>query len=388
MSYFNISTVNMRRRNAMMHTILNSNLEDDILFIQEPWFGNIGVARDDALREGREVYGGVGNPKWNAYYPYFTNGLRAKVMTYARIHDIDKPFKRHLLRGTARLDLCAHPCILITDFSFNDTLWRSINFYNDVDDPSALTTLLSLDLDPTVHTVLVGDFNSHSRSWSPAGWDNYSASALKIEGWASCQGLQLLSWPGVATHRGENGARDSTIDLVWANQVADMAGTFTVREVNWDDSFASDHALIRIRASSSQKARRLPMDRATGFQTTASPQTWEAWANSLKEAIPNEPPLLLSEFDIDEHVDLIYFAIHRACKAHLKKRGAVPGFNSRWWNEECRNLAKQVREEKDLDVKVDLAKELKKVIARTKRSWADSYIRESCVWEVAAWRHG
>ena len=41
-----------------------------------------------------------------------------------------------------------------------------------------------------------------------------------------------------------------------------------------------------------------------------------------------------------------------------------------------------------MDQKVILAKELKKVITRTKRTWADSYIRELCVWEVAAWRHG
>lgn len=75
----------------------------------------------------------------------------------------------------------------------------------------------------------------------------------------------------MATHRGENGARDSTIDLVWANQAADMNGTFGVREVSWDDSYVLDHALIRIRATSTQKARQLPMDRATGFQTTASP---------------------------------------------------------------------------------------------------------------------
>lgn len=240
-------------------------------------------------------------------------------MTYARIHDIDKPFKRHLLRGSVRLDLCAHPCILITDFSFNNMIWRTINFYNDVDDDLALTTLLTLELDPLIHTLLVGDFNSHSRTWSPLGWDNYSASAHRIEGWAACQGLQLLSWVGTATHKGENGARDSTIDLVWANQAADLASTFMVREVNWDDSYASDHTLIRIRATSSQKARRLPMDKAMGFQTTAPPKTWSSWAATLKEDLPVEIPPLHTMMDTDEHVDLLYFAIHRACKAHLKK---------------------------------------------------------------------
>lgn len=150
-----------------------------------------------------------------------------------------------------------------------------------MEDPSTLNTLLSLDLDPLIHTVVVGDFNSHSRTWSPIGWDNYSASAHRIEGWAACQGLQLLSWAGMATHRGENGARDSTIDLVWVDQVADRNSTFRVREVSWEDSYASDHALIRIRATSSQKARKLPMDRATGFQTNVSQTIWDAWTKTL-----------------------------------------------------------------------------------------------------------
>jgi hypothetical protein len=44
---------------------------------------------------------------------------------------------------------------------------RVINFYNDVDDATSLNTLLSLDLDPTVPTLLLGDFNLHSRSGPP-----------------------------------------------------------------------------------------------------------------------------------------------------------------------------------------------------------------------------
>jgi hypothetical protein len=45
-----------------------------------------------------------------------------------------------------------------------DTYWHTINFYNDVDDPSVLTALMALDLDATIPTLLTGDFNLHSRT--------------------------------------------------------------------------------------------------------------------------------------------------------------------------------------------------------------------------------
>jgi hypothetical protein len=51
MCNFNFASVNMQRHNAPMHTILNSNKTDDILFIQEPWFNCIGVARNNDQRK-------------------------------------------------------------------------------------------------------------------------------------------------------------------------------------------------------------------------------------------------------------------------------------------------------------------------------------------------
>jgi hypothetical protein len=84
------------------------------------------------------------------------------------------------------------------DLVMTDTYWRTINFYNDVDDPSALTTLLSLDLDPTIPTLLTGDFNLHSRSWSPPDWA-HSHVADRVEEWLATQTFVLLSAPGVPT---------------------------------------------------------------------------------------------------------------------------------------------------------------------------------------------
>jgi hypothetical protein len=46
MRNYNFASINMRRRNAPMHALLNSNQTDDILFIQEPWFNRIGSRQE------------------------------------------------------------------------------------------------------------------------------------------------------------------------------------------------------------------------------------------------------------------------------------------------------------------------------------------------------
>jgi hypothetical protein len=69
---FSFATINMRRRNAAMHALLATNNSDDILFIQEPWFGAIGTARCDASIKGKEVLGGAASPKWTLAYPHVT----------------------------------------------------------------------------------------------------------------------------------------------------------------------------------------------------------------------------------------------------------------------------------------------------------------------------
>jgi hypothetical protein len=164
-------------------------------------------------------------------------------MTYVCIHDKDHPFKKNFCRHTTRNNIVAHPCILITDILVGQLKWRAINFYNDIDDKSALSTLLSLDLDSTIPTIIMGDFNLHSSLWSPPNWMTLSPSAC-LEEWLATQTFLLLSQPGIAMHKGENGARDSTIDLVWCNFTATIQGSFQGAHINWVGLLGSDHALI------------------------------------------------------------------------------------------------------------------------------------------------
>ena len=89
---------------------------------------------------------------------------------------------------------------MILDLTFDRTTWRLINFYNDIKDHSALNTLLSLDLDPIVPTLVTGDFNTHSRTWFPEGIMP-STWAEWVEEWAVGNLLVLANKPEVVTHQ-------------------------------------------------------------------------------------------------------------------------------------------------------------------------------------------
>jgi hypothetical protein len=170
MPSFSFASINMQWRNAAMHALLATNIKDDILFIQEPWFSTVGTTRCNSALNGKDVLGGVASPKWTLAYPFFSAHQRAKVMTYVRLHNRSSPFRKSFVKHIVQNDLCAHPCILIVDIVMTDTYWCTINFYNDVDDPSVLTALMALDLDATIPTRLTGDFNLHSHTWSPLDW--------------------------------------------------------------------------------------------------------------------------------------------------------------------------------------------------------------------------
>ena len=153
--------------NAAMHALLHTNTDDDILAVQEPWFGRVGVVRDDRSREGKDSFGSAAYHEWDISYPYHTTTKRAKVLTYTRKFSRMHTNRLSPIHTIPRLDLIRHPTILITNHHIGSQSLRIINFYHDTEDTSSLHSLLELDLDSTFPTILIGDFNLHSHSWSP-----------------------------------------------------------------------------------------------------------------------------------------------------------------------------------------------------------------------------
>ena len=148
------------------------------------------ISHNDYLCNRIDILGGANNPSWNLLYPHFSTDKRAKVMTYGCKHNREKVFKPNHLRTLAKRDLCSYPSILISDISTRSFTWRIINFYNDVEDSSAINSLLSLDIDPTIPTLLAGDFNSYGMTWydmfeGPNPTSLQRRTGARIEAWAS-----------------------------------------------------------------------------------------------------------------------------------------------------------------------------------------------------------
>jgi len=79
-----IVSVNMQKRNAVTHALLNSDTSTNLFLIQELWFDTIGIACKDTARQGIDVLGGVASPGWEVIYPNIPEGQRPKVMAYTR----------------------------------------------------------------------------------------------------------------------------------------------------------------------------------------------------------------------------------------------------------------------------------------------------------------
>ena len=125
-----------------------------------------------------------------------------------------------------RLDLCAHPTIQVLDLIFDYEQWRVINFYHDIRDDTSRRTLLALDIDAVIPTLVIGDFNTHSREWSPPDIP-LSPWTRGIEDWADANLLTLANTPGEITRKGTDRERDSVLDLAWLNGAAVQNETFT-----------------------------------------------------------------------------------------------------------------------------------------------------------------
>ena len=72
MRNFAIASANMGRRNHALHVLLEMNTQDDIICIQEPWWGHVGTKRADGELWGVDVQGGAATQNGGANTPSLT----------------------------------------------------------------------------------------------------------------------------------------------------------------------------------------------------------------------------------------------------------------------------------------------------------------------------
>ena len=232
---------------------------------------------------------------------------------------------------------------MILDLRFNGRTWRIINFYNDVKDRSALDTLLSLELDLMVPTLVTGDFNTHSRSWStkgimPSPW------AERVEEWAVGNLLVLTNKLGMIMQRGANHKRSSTIDLTWYNDAAIKDTVFSDWILDWEGSLGSDHALTIVQGSLLRPTQ--PRQEDTGELGYVIDETKASeWRQQFKNIVgsPDKLPAKPTAAQVDTMASRVHEAIQQATAAVMKPQKLFHPKGAPWWNADCAETAEALR---------------------------------------------
>ena len=379
-----IASVNMRKRNAVTHALLNSAKDTNLLLIQEPWFNKIGTARQDNAKQGVDIQGGAAAPDWEIIYPGLADGQRPKVMAYARKNTAQIYDAPHFTT-VPRIDICTHPTLQVLDIILDNEQWRVINFYHDIRDNTSLQALLTLDIDATIPTLVIGDFNLHSRTWSLPDTPR-SPQATQLEVWAATNLLTLANNPGEVTRRGADQERDSVIDLAWYNDAAIQNTTFAGLEVDWTGSLGSDHAMLRVTAHPFEVAAPYPGE-DLGY--VVDPDYEEEWVKAFKTR-PNphffqHPP---TPDEVEDAAAALTQDIQRTNRKVLSKRRPPHARSSPWWTADCATATQSLRDARDPEERKVAHGRLKGTVRAAKQTWADEYIRKASLWEVAKWRHG
>lgn len=381
-----IASANMRKRNAITHALLNSDSKTHLILIQEPWFDTIGTARKDSARQGVDVLGGVASPAWEIHYPGHTEGQRPKVMAYSRKQPRAGDNNTTHFTVVPRIDVCMHPTIQVLDLIFDKEQWRVINFYHDVRDDSCLQKLLEIDIDAITPTLVIGDFNTHSRAWSPHDVTQ-SRWAGRLEDWAARNLLTLANNPGEITRKGASHERDSVIDLAWYNEAATQAATFTGLAIDWEGSLASDHAMIHVTGHTRDKSENQNVETDLGF--LIDPERSEDWIRAFKERSSTclFQPNPTAEA-VEEAAEAFTADIHRTNEEVFRQRKPPHPRAAPWWNAACSIATQNLRNAQTTERRGIAQARLKGTVRAAKRKWADEYIEKAQLWEVAAWRHG
>jgi hypothetical protein len=187
--------------------------------------------------------------------------------------------------------------------------------------------------------------------------------------------------------RGAGLDRDSVIDLVWYNEAAIQAGTFSNLIVDWSGSLGSDHALLQVTGRPNAAAPQPPEETDLGLLT--DPEQKEQWIKAFKaRTFPLFLPSSPTAEEVEKAAAGLIADIQAANKQTFRRRKPFHPKAAPWWNPACAIAAQQLRDARGTEAKGTAQKRLKGAVRAAKRQWADDLIGKSNLWDVASWRHG
>ena len=397
-----VFSLNVNKANYIGHSLLNSlvGLTDIILF-QEPWKGRIGSQRSDTDPGGTDVYGMVHQQSWQQYIPVPADAPTDKIARVAAYvtKRADGP------TVIQRTDLIQHPDILALEIRPRGSPpFLILNVYNDANS-AALNPLTSLTL-PPLPTLITGDFNLHSPTWS-LDHIHSTASAEKLIEWMSLHNFTLLNTPGEITFL--RGNQQSVLDLTWANRQTLEKDLVRDWAIHPDLNICSDHfpTIWFVPTTHTPNPTGYPTGRFKFEVMKASD-----WIKHLEHSLNHIfTPLLLNSTNVcpdelDQTIGLFHDALEAASTEILRQDPKKLRPNP-WFTREVAEAIKNTRAahrlvrlskrrehicEQDAETHYrSTRRKLRRVVAKAKRDWALHFaggIKTSKVWSLNSWYRG
>ena len=274
---------------------------------------------------------------------------------------------------------------MVVDISYGEDYLCLINIYHDTPDKKHhLQHVFTYKTDPLIHTLVVGDFNTHGPGWSLPG-ATMSPWAAALEDWFDDNNLALCNPPGVATWEGRKDQRSSVLDLVLLNARAIASDQFSDVYVSFPLSLGSDHAALFLSWTPIIEIPQLSPTTLPGF--VIDDDLHDTWAKTFA-AIPN--PVITSSASLIIAANCLLEDITETCAPLFSRRRSPDPQGARWWSTTCSAALAMVQSASPADRR-ETSKAFAKVLTDERRAWADNFLHYTTshkLWEATHWRHG
>jgi hypothetical protein len=366
-----ILSVNVGCSLATLTALLASSNADDILLVQEPYWGPLVPRHSDTDPDGVPVTGTVAHPA---------------------PHPTEYPWVASFVWHTIARSLMVVPDTLIDEYfalALSFTLpapfpmLTVVNFYHHViNHQPQLDSLLACTVDPARCLLLCGDFNMHLDLWSlvdihPSPW------APALEEWLDSKSLwSLVPDRAITCRRGSS--KPSLIDLMLGSpgffELPAYPGTCTVF---FSESLGSDHAAL---AMGLPLAWTLVSEPGVGGWR-AEPALHATWVDQYRgwghtpQTVPSSKP------ELYEAAAALTLAINDTSKSVLQPRKVIAR-RLPWWNNACR-LAVAALHGVHSEDHHQAYSVLRMTIQMAKRTWFEDLLEDPdvLIWDLAKWRH-
>ena len=363
---------NIWKNSLIINTILETQSQFDIIFIQEPPWSEICKIPSSLDCKGEALMRTTHHPNWLLFARIPSERSDSpRVIAYINIH-------LSSFRFLLRKDIINHRDIILISFLNNHVCYYIMNVYSD-SLHSALKYLKDTEVNIDNVLLMTGDFNIRDSLWDPSFPHHSSISDdLIIIADSFNLALSTPTNPCLTRYSNTVGEANSVIDLMFLHYGSRELDRHFIHS---NSHLSSDHAPLSIN---------IPIDEEIICTFKLSiPQKSKQKTAFVEEVILNFKNLDMSNIadteKLEHIVNQLKVIIDQAWTKNAKK-SRISKHSKQWWTEECSCSLNNYRTSRSLDN----WKKFKKVIKNTKKSFFNVKIQEVAnksrgPWELMNW---